>query len=76
MIIRAKINTAEDVYNLSAVACEQPYDMFVSCEHNIFDARSLLALHVLVGKEVNIVAPDRVDPDKFMKAVKKMGLEM
>ena len=76
MVIRVKINSREDVYNLNMVACNQPYDMFVSCGYNVYDAKSLLALYTLVGEEVNIVAPDRVDPEKFYKTVKKMGLEM
>lgn len=76
MIIKAKINTKEDVYNLNVVACNQSYDMFVSCGYDVYDAKSLLALYTLIGKEVNIVAPDRVDPDQFYKTVKKMGLEM
>lgn len=75
MVIKVKINTKEDVYNLNIIACQQPYDMFVSYGHDIYDAKSLIALYTLIGKEVNIVAPDRVDPTEFANVVKKMGLE-
>jgi hypothetical protein len=74
MVIKTKINTKEDVYNLNLIASQQPYDMFVSYGCDVYDAKSLLALYDLIGKEVNIVAPDRVDPKEFAHVVKKMGL--
>ena len=38
----------------------------------IIDAKSLLALFSLIGKTVNLVAPDSADPEKFMNLIKKI----
>jgi len=38
----------------------------------MLDARSILGLLALVGKRVNVVAGDRVNPAAFDKLVRKM----
>ena len=39
----------------------------------MLDARSILGLFALVGKRVNVVAGDRVNPASFEKLVNKMA---
>ena len=38
------------------------------------DAKSLLALFTLVGKSAILVAPDHLNPKRFMKLIEKMGI--
>jgi hypothetical protein len=48
--------------------------MSVSSGTAMIDPRSLLGLFNFVGKKVNLIAPDEMDPNYFMKLVKKMGV--
>lgn len=74
MQIKVKINTKEDVYNIHKVANKQMYDMFILYEQNTYNSKSLLILYTLIGKDVEIMAPDYVDPVEFISAVTEMGL--
>jgi hypothetical protein len=48
--------------------------MQVSSGLDVVDARSLLALFTMIGKNnVNLVAPDGTNPICFTKALKRMG---
>lgn len=74
MVATVVLNSREDIENLNKVASQQSYDLSVSCGSVIVDAKSLLALFMLMGSKVSIVAPDRVSPKDFSKLVKKMNL--
>lgn len=69
-----KLNTVEDIQRLNHVATDEHYDMSVSCGHIMIDAKSLLALFSLIGREVTLVAPDDISVKHFHKTIKRMKL--
>lgn len=74
MIKSVKLNTVEDIQRLNRVATSEDFDMSVSCGHIMIDAKSLLALFSLIGRQVSLVAPDEISPKYFQKTVKRMKL--
>lgn len=74
MTYNIELKTKEDVMKLNKEASKQPFDIFVSYGNVTVDARSLLALFTIIGKCVNLVAPDHVKPDKFSKFVEKLDI--
>ena len=73
MTYKVQLDNKEDIIKLSEIASEQPFEINVSEGLVTINAKSLLALFTLIGKQVNLVAPDHADPQKFIEAVKKMG---
>ena len=74
MICPIKMNTKEDVVRVSEVAANAGIDMCVSCGNAMIDPRSILGLFAFVGKDALLVAPDDLNPNYFMKLVKRMGV--
>lgn len=74
MIYPIIMKDEKDVQRVSKVAADAGIDMSVSSGTAMIDPRSLLGLFNFVGKKVNLVAPDEMDPNYFMKLVKKMGV--
>ncbi len=74
MIKNVKLSTVEDIQRLNSVATSEYFDMSVSCGHVMIDAKSLLALFALIGREVSLVVPDEISPKHFQKMVKRMNL--
>ena len=68
-----KINTKEDLYRLSELASREDFSIYLSTSTEIFDAKSLLALFTILGKEVNLTAPDHIDSAKFSKFIEKLS---
>ena len=68
-----KIKTKEDLYKLSELASKEDFSVYLSTSSALFDAKSLLALFNILGKEVNLVAPDHVDSEKFSKFIDKLN---
>ena len=56
MIYPYKINTKEDLYRLSELASKEDYPIYISTSLGQLDAKSLLALFTILGKEVNLVS--------------------
>ena len=48
--------------------------MSVSCGNHMIDPRSILGLFTFIGKDALLVAPDDMNPNYFMRIVKKMGV--
>ena len=65
MIQPVKFETKEDLYRFSELASQQDFNIYISTDYGQLDAKSLLALFTILGKEVNIVAPDHTKVDKF-----------
>lgn len=74
MIQTVKLNTIEEIQRLNQVASNEDYDTFVHCESIMIDAKSLLALFALLGRQVSVVVPDEVCPKYFAKMMKRMKL--
>ena len=66
------ITSKDQIERISRLASREPYDVYLSTDTVILDARSLVGLFSLVGKRVRMVAGDRVDPRAFYKLVDKM----
>lgn len=73
MIQPARFKTKEDIYRFSELASKEDFNIYISTPHGQLDAKSVLALFTVLDSEVNIVAPDHVDPDKFYAFLNKLG---
>jgi len=65
------ITSKDQIERISRLASREPYDVYLSTDTVILDARSLVGLFSLVGKRVRMVAGDRVDPQAFCRLVDK-----
>lgn len=68
-----EIKTPKQVEKINRLACEAPYEVWLSTDTLMLDARSLLGLMALVGQRVHVVAEDDVDPKRFSRLVEKMA---
>ena len=67
MVTLVKFETKEDLFRFSELASKQDFNIYIGTEYGQLDAKSLLALFTILGREVNIVAPDHASADKFIK---------
>ena len=67
MVSSVKFETKEDLFRFSELASKQDFNIYIGTEYGQLDAKSLLALFTILGREVNIVAPDHASADKFIK---------
>ena len=67
MVTPVKFETKEDLFRFSELASKQDFNIQIGTEYGQLDAKSLLALFTILGREVNIVAPDHASADKFIK---------
>lgn len=74
MICPIIMKDEKDVQRVSKVAADAGIDMSVTCGTAMIDPRSILGLFNFVGKEALLVAPDDMNPNYFMRLVKKMGV--
>lgn len=66
------IKTKAQVERINQLACGAPYEVWLSTDALMLDARSLLGLFALVGKKAHVVAEDDVNPKSFGKLVSHM----
>lgn len=71
MVQPVKFETKEDLYRFSELASQEDFNIYISTKYGQLDAKSLLALFTILGRDVNIVAPDHADADKFLAFLKK-----
>lgn len=71
MIQPVRFETKEDLYRFSELASKEDFNIYIGTPYGQLDAKSLLALFTILGKEVNIVAPDHVNAEKFSAFLKK-----
>ena len=71
MIQPVKFETKEFLYRFSELASKEDFNIYISTQYGQLDAKSLLALFTILGKEVNIVAPDHTSADKFYDFLKR-----
>ena len=72
MLREIEIKDNEQVEKINRLACQAPYEVWLSTDTLMLDARSLLGLFALVGKKAEVVAEDDVNPKAFDKLVAKM----
>ena len=68
-----KVESKEDLQRLSELASKEDYNIYLSTSTAMFDAKSLLALFTVLGKEVSLIAPDHADSEKFVKFIEKLN---
>ena len=66
------INTQEELYKLSEAASKENYAIYISTQYGMLDAKSILALFTILGKEIKLVAPDHANTDEFVKFVENL----
>ena len=67
------IKTKDQAMKISELASQAPYQVWLSTDTVMLDARSLLGILSLVGKRASVVAEDDVNPQSFSKLVDKMA---
>ena len=65
MIQPIRFGTKEELYQFSELASQQDFNIYISTPYGQLDAKSILALFTILGKEVNVVAPDHTDAESF-----------
>ena len=71
MVQSVKFNSKEDLLRFSELASEEDFNIYISTDYELLDAKSPLALFTVLGKDVNIVAGDHADADKFLAFLHK-----
>jgi hypothetical protein len=71
MVQPVKFESKEDLYRFSELASKEDFNIYISTPHGQLDAKSLLALFTILGKDVNIVAPDHANAEKFRAFLEK-----
>lgn len=72
MVKENEIKNEAQVEKINWLACSAPYEVWLNAGSVMLDARSLLGLYALIGKRVNVVAEDSVDPKSLDRLVAKM----
>ena len=72
MVREIDIKGQAQVERINQLACDAPYEVWLSTDTLMLDARSLLGLFALVGKKARVVAEDNVNPKAFSRLVSKM----
>ena len=67
------IQSEEQVRRINRLAANARYEVWLSTSTLMLDARSLLGLYALIGKRVNVVTEDSVDPRSLDRLVHKMA---
>ena len=67
------IKTKDQAMKNNELASQAPYEVWLSTDTVMLDARSLLGILSLVGKRASVVAEDDVNPHSFSKLVDKMA---
>lgn len=68
-----QIKDEAQVRRINRLASEAPYEVWLSSETMLLDARSLLGLFALIGQRARVVAEDDVDPRRVNHLVRKMA---
>lgn len=73
MVKKLDIKDRDQVEKINELATQTPYEVWLSTDTLMLDARSLLGLYALIGKRVNVVTEDSVDPRSLDRLVAKMS---
>lgn len=73
MVKELEIKSGQQVENINRLAGGELYEVWLTTDAVMLDARSLLGLYALVGQRVQVVAEDDVDPRRFQKLVTRMA---
>ena len=72
MIREIQLKNREHVEKICQLACSRPYEVWLSADTTIVDARSMLSLLLMVGKKAFVVADDETNARSFAELVHAM----
>ena len=67
------IKSEEQVGRINRLACEAPYEVWISTDTVMLDARSLLGLYALGGQRAKVGTEDGLNPKMVNRLVEKMS---
>ena len=73
MVRDIDIKSDEQINRINRLACQAPYEVWLSTETVMLDARSLMGLYALVGKRAKVVTEDDIDPRTVDRLVEQMS---
>ena len=73
MFKEIEIKDKAQVEKINQLACETPYEVWLSSGSIMLDARSLLGLFAMVGRKAHVVVEDDVAPRSFQRLVARMA---
>nr|WP_325240102.1 hypothetical protein [uncultured Oscillibacter sp.] len=73
MVRDIDIKSDEQINRINRLACQAPYEVWLSTDTVMLDARSLLGLYALVGKRAKVVTEDDIDPRTVDRLVEQMS---
>ena len=73
MFKEIEIKNEAQVEKINKLACDAPYEVWLSSGSIMLDARSLLGLFALVGKKASVVVEDDVAPRTLDRLVARMA---
>ena len=72
MVREIQVKNREQVEKICRLACSSPYDVWLSADTTIVDARSMLGLLMMMGKKAFVVAEDDINARSFAELVHAM----
>ena len=72
MIYPYKIESKDDLVKLCELACKEKFPVYISTDYGQVDARSLLGLFTIIGKDINLVAGDHTCVKDFTRFIQKL----
>lgn len=66
-----RFDSKEDLYRFSELASHEDFGIYISTPYGQLDAKSLLALFTIMGKDVKVIAGDHTDVDDFVNFIEK-----
>ena len=73
MVKKLDIKDRDQVEKINELATETPYEVWLSTDTLMLDARSLLGLYALIGQRAKVVAEDDISPRSFARLVEQMA---
>ena len=73
MVRDIDIKSDEQINRINRLACQAPYEVWLSTDTVMLDARSLLGLYALVCKRAKVVTEDDIDPRTVDRLVEQMS---
>ena len=73
MVRDIDIKSDEQINRINRLACQAPYEVWLSTDTVMLDARSLLGLYALVGQQAKVVTEDDIDPRTVDRLVEQMS---
>ena len=73
MVRDIDIKSDEQINRINRLACQAPYEVWLSTDTVMQDARTLLGLYALVGKRAKVVNEDDIDPRTVDRLVEQMS---